>query len=119
MNEKIPVANNTKMPVYVAGMMIPPGETRHFDPDQVPAELRPAPAVDEVQAAPADPMADLVKHKVADIVAVLPSLSDADLARLLDLDAADGSPRKGVAEAVAAEQLKRAADLAGGGNENG
>jgi hypothetical protein len=30
MNE-FQVLNNTDSPMYVAGMMIPPGETRHFD----------------------------------------------------------------------------------------
>jgi hypothetical protein len=115
MNTKIPVSNNTAMPIYVGGLMIPPGETRHFEAHQVPAHLRPQPAEAAPEPAPADPLAELVKHKVADVAAALPDLSDEDLARVLELDAADGNARKGVAEAVAAEQLRRAAEQSGGG----
>ena len=64
MNQKIPVTNSGAMPMYVAGLMIPPGETRHFDHDLVPLHLRPAivePEPDETQF---DPLAELIEGTV-------------------------------------------------------
>lgn len=109
MSEKIPVANNTAMPMYVAGCMIPPGETRHFDADQVPPEFRPVAAAATPAAAPAgDPVAELSRGTVAAITAALPGLSLADLELLGDLEHAKGEKaRKGVLSAVAEETLKR------------
>lgn len=115
-DERIAVENKTAMPMYVAGSMIPPGETRHFPCYQVPEHLRPAPsATAEPEAEEVDSLADLVGHSVKDIVEALPQLSDAQLLRVLELDEADGSPRKTLHEAVAAERLRRAADLGQGG----
>ena len=36
---KIGVENRTDSPMYVGGMMIPAGETRHFEPEALPAEI--------------------------------------------------------------------------------
>lgn len=115
-DDRIPVHNATAMPMYVAGAMIPPGETRHFPAHQVPAHLRPAPKEAEPEA-PADPLAELVKRPVKEIEHALSGLSDADLVRLIELDAADGTPRKTLAEEVAEEQLRRASAKAEGGAE--
>lgn len=112
MNEKIPVTNDTKMPIYVAGLMIPAGETRHFDLDQVPPHLRPQPAA-PAPAAPADPLAELLKRKVVDVVSAIPALSDDDLQRLGDLEQT-GAARKTLLGALAEELLKRADSRAGG-----
>lgn len=124
MSEKIPVANNTAMPIYVAGSMIPPGETRHFDADQVPPEFRPVAAAAPAAAPVGDPIAALSRATVAVIKAAIPGLSDADLELLGDLEQAKGGQaRKGVLEAVAEETLKRGeANLnkpAGGQGEQG
>lgn len=110
---KIPVHNNTKMPMYVAGLMIPAGETRHFEENQVPSHLRPAPVADAVDA-PADPLVELLDHKVADVAAALAELSDADLETLGSMEQAAENPRKGVLHAIAEETLRRA-DAAQGG----
>lgn len=109
MTEKIPVSNTTAMPIYVAGLMIPPGETRHFDAAQVPAEYRPVlPPV--VAAAPPDPLDDLLGHSVKDVVARLPELSDTDLERLGDLEQAKGDDaRKTLLGAIAEAMLERSA----------
>lgn len=117
MNERIPVTNTTAMPMYVAGLMIPPGETRHFDAEQVPAHLRPV-AADPEPEAWIDPLEAVAAQPVKAIVDLLPEMPDTDLVRLLELDEADGSPRKTLHEAVAAEQLRRASAKAEGGESD-
>ena len=108
MNEKIPVHNNTAMPMYVGAAMIPPGETRHFDVDHVPPELRPVKAAPIVEPPP-DDLAVLLESNVKDIVALLPAASDADLERLGDLEQAKGdAARKTLLAAIAEENLRRA-----------
>jgi hypothetical protein len=120
MNERIPVLNNTAMPMYVAGMMIPPGETRHFDAEQVPAHLRPVAVEAEAEAdAWVDPLEALVAKSVKAIIESFPDLSDMDLARVLELDAASETPRKTLHEAVTAEQLARATAKAEGAGAEG
>lgn len=118
MNEKIPIYNNTAMPIYVGGAMIPPGETRHFDIEQVPHHLRPAaPAVEE-EVAP-NPLADILGHSVKDIVAMLPALHDDDLVAIGEAEQRAEKPRTTLLGAIAEEQLKRAEAKAAGGNGDG
>lgn len=106
---KIPVYNNTGIPIYVGTAMILPGETRHFDEQDVPHHLHPVkPEPEVVDETPGDPFADLLKGKVADVVAALRDLSDADLERLGEVEQLSENPRKGVLAAVAEEILKRA-----------
>lgn len=100
------IENKTMMPLFVAGVMIPPGETRHFEDDQIPPEHREP----ETAAAPepeADLMAELAAKNAATVIAALEGLSSEDLARL-QLIEADGKARKTVMEGIAAEGLKRA-----------
>lgn len=68
-----------------------------------------APIAGDEQAARA---ASLLDGKVADITAALPSLDDAALAQLL-ADEQAGKNRKGVVDAIVAEQAARAAAGAG------
>lgn len=106
MNEKIPVENKTAMPMYVGGLMIPPGETRHFDAHQVPAHLLPtAPKVIE-EPAP-DPLLAILLGAVAAVMIGLPTLTDEELDRLAALET-EGKNRKGVLGGIAAEKLVRA-----------
>lgn len=97
------IENNTKSPMYVAGVMIPPGEGAMVD---VPHE--------EVQAladqAPtlAEQTAILLKDKVATIVESLPNLNDDALDMMTALESAAEKPRKGVVEALANEKIRRA-----------
>jgi hypothetical protein len=105
----VPYTNNKPHNQHIGGRVIRPGETRMVDaslvPNATPEEAAPGPA------AP-NPLAELVKKKVKDIEAALPTLSDAELDEVLKLDGADatdGQPRKGVAEAIAEEKLRRAA----------
>lgn len=112
MNREIPVHNPGKTTMYVGGCAIPPGETRILSADLVPAHLvapkapKPVinePSVDEVLGA-------MLKGTVADVRAGLALASDEQLTRLAELEdkANGGAGRKGVAEAIAEEQLMRA-----------
>lgn len=105
---KIPVRNNSAMPIYVGAAMVPPGETRHFDKQDVPHHLRPVEQVEAVVEAPADPLAELLKGNVKEVVAALAGLSIADIERLGDLEQ-QGHARKGVLNAIADIQLNHAA----------
>lgn len=113
MEKRIPVINNTNMSIYVGSNIVPPGETRDFPESQVPMHLRPADADSnaaetEPDIQPEDPLAELLRHKIADVEAALPSLSDADVERLGELEQLDDNPRKGVLSAIGEEVLKRA-----------
>lgn len=104
---KIPVTNTTAMPIYVGAAMIPAGETRHFDEQDVPAHLRPV-AEPVAEAVPADPLLEILAGSVASIAAALADLNDTDLARLEQAEH-DGKARKGVLVAMAEARLQRAA----------
>lgn len=112
--DKVAVTNINAMPIYVGGQMIPAGETRHFDEDQVPENLRPPKEEAEPEAAPMDPMQALAEGKVSDITAALPALNDADLEHLGEIEQAKGdAARKTLLSAIAEETIKRAEALGG------
>lgn len=118
MNHKIPVTNTTAMPMYVAGQMIPPGETRHFDADQVPPLLRPAAPEPEAEK-PIDAMEELIGHSVKDITALLPSLADEQLERLGDIEQAKGDAARKTLLSAIAEQILTNAEAKAGGSVGG
>lgn len=103
----IPVRNNGRMPLYVGGIMVPPGETRILPAHHVPEHLRPVTPTPAIEAPP-DPLAVLLEENVATVKDSLATLSTEELARVEQLETAAGSPRKGVLDAVAAERLARA-----------
>ena len=103
---KVPVHNHTEMPIYVGVSMILPGETRHFDPQDVPHHMRPS---EEEIAALEDPMAELAGGTVADAVARIPTLSLPDLERLGELEQT-GKARVTLLSAIAEEILNREQD---------
>jgi len=108
---KIPVTNNTKRTMFVHGIMIPGGETRHIDENDVPLHLRPAPAnvEEEKPAAPAaDPLAELATRPVKEITAAMQELSTESLERLRVIEEASDTPRKTLLAAIDEEILDRA-----------
>lgn len=109
---RVPIENNGLMPLYVAGVMIPPGETRHFDDDQLPPEFRQAAPAASADV-PLDPLMEIVAMKVDEIAKGLADLSGDELDRLEMLEA-EGKNRKGVIAAVVEERLRRADSQAGG-----
>lgn len=124
---RIPVTNNTAMPIYVGSAMIPAGETREFEENDVPLHLRPAqapaepvkPALSPEEQAEADAAAAKAKREaeiaviraksVKDAREHFSELSDEDLATLEALEQAEDEPRKTLLEAITEEQLQRAA----------
>ena len=107
---KIPVTNNTKMPMYVGASMIPPGETRHFDEQDVPHHLRPTPPDLPLSGGEkGDPLAALLQGNVKSVADALNGLSTEEVERLGELEQA-GQNRKGVLSAVAELLLGRAAN---------
>jgi hypothetical protein len=111
---KIPVTNNTKMPIYVGAYMVPAGETRHFEEHEVPEHLQPVPATPAEPEPAVDPLQDLVAQSTAEqVIAALPGLSTEDLERLGDIEQArtrdhKPAPRKSVLSAIAETLLERA-----------
>jgi hypothetical protein len=108
---KIPVTNNGKTMMYVGSSIIPPGETRHFDENEVPPSLRPTPP--DLPTTPGLPLsgeealAEQLLGTVADIAAALSDMALADIERLGELEQT-GQARKGVLAAIAETLLKRA-----------
>ena len=105
---KIPVKNNTAMTIYVGATAILPGETRHFEEDEVPHHLRPAQPEEEAPAAKNDPLAELLKGGVKDVVAALNGMLLTDIERLGVLEQ-QGQARKGILGVIADIQLKAGA----------
>ena len=106
---KVPVTNNKAAPIYVGAYMIPAGETRHFEEEDVPPHLRPQPVVQPVVEEPKDPLALLAARPVKEIQAALPELKLEELERLGELEQLKGEAgRKTLLSAIAEELLKRA-----------
>lgn len=106
--DKIAIENKTQMPMYVAGQMIPPGEFRHFNKDQVPAEHLPA-EEEAPEPEPEDSIMLLSKMSVKVIMDKFTELSDADLERLGELEQAKGDDaRTTLLGGISSEMLHRA-----------
>jgi hypothetical protein len=104
--ERIAIENKGKMPMWVAGQMIPAGEIRHFDKTMVPREHWPqeeAPAEEEV----VDPFKQLLEHNVKTVVAALETMSREDLKKLGEMEQA-GAGRRGVLGPIAEKLLSQA-----------
>ena len=113
--EQVPIENKGKSPIFVGGVMILPGETRHFADDLLPPEFRSAaPVVAEAEAG--DPLAELLEGNVAKVTGGLDLLNREWLVQLEALELS-GKKRKGVLAAIAEELLRRADDFATEGGE--
>lgn len=111
--DRVPVTNRTNMPIYVAGVMIPAGETKHFPAHHAPAHLRDDTPEPIAPAAPENPIQTLLSGKVPEIIATLPGMSDEDYAALKQAEEGAAKPRKGLLNAFAEEDLRRANEKAG------
>lgn len=107
---KHPIHNPGSSPMYVAGVLIPPGETMHFDTEQLPPEHQPK-APEPVPEEVPDLVAEIHGMSAPNILKVLPDLSFEDLARLRGMEEA-GKNRKTVIEGIAVIELKRAESIA-------
>lgn len=102
--DKIPFTNETDRFMHVGGVMIPPHDTRDVDPRLLAGATTesPAPAAEDD-----DPLLAILAAKVGAAIVGLPALSNEELARLGELEAAHKN-RKTLIEAIAVEQLARA-----------
>ena len=98
---KVMHQNTGTTPIYVGGVLIPPGSAR-----EVPAYAVPA-AAPEAASPKEDPVLILLDGNVKEVTEALPALSDADLDRVEVAETA-GKTRKGVLEAIAADRIRRA-----------
>jgi len=105
---QVPIHNSGQTNRYIGGICIPPGETRLID-----ARLLPPEPAAEPDAPVADPIGDLLKLSVREIVADLGEFDDETLSRIEERELAAGSPRKTLLEAIAQEKLKRADAIQG------
>jgi hypothetical protein len=116
------VENTTNSPMWVSGVMIPPGEGREV---MVPDEA--SVLTDVVEDAPDldAPLRELLAGNVSVVVAGLDGLSEATLTRLQELENATEKPRKGVLNALAdkliaiADDKLKGEDLSAGNGEPG
>lgn len=104
---KIPVTNNTQNYLPVGATLIPPGETRHFEEEDVPHHLRPNAPTDKPAEPPVDPLVELLKGNVPSVVAALDGMLIADIERLSEIEM-QGQYRKGVLGPIAAILLNNA-----------
>jgi hypothetical protein len=108
--KQIPVYNAGPNLLPVGGMMIPPGETRHVPEIHVPKHLMPG-AQPKQEAPKQDEILALLDGTIPEIIAALPGLSADDYARLKTAEE-NGKTRKGLLDAFAEEDLRRAAEQA-------
>ena len=101
MNE-IPVCNDGDSPKYIGGYMIPAGETK-----MIPAHVLAKRQLETHIETVADPFALLLDANVETVSNGLPALSDDDL-NVVEIMEASGLKRKGVAQAIDRERLRRA-----------
>ncbi|WP_374349624.1 hypothetical protein [Chitinimonas sp.] len=112
----LPYSNDTDTVVYIGNVTIPPGQTREVEATLHPDFL--APAAEQQEAPDADPLAELLDHKVADVQAALAGLSVAELERLGELEQAAPQPRKGVLGAIAEAILAAGSKTAENGDNS-
>lgn len=107
---KKPYTNETPNTIYPGGVCIPPGQTRDVDEQFHPDYAAPEPE----EAAPVDPVAQILGHSVSAIKDMLPALSDAELEALGAAEQLADKPRTTLLAAIAEEILTRAEKKAGG-----
>ena len=94
------IENTTNSPLYVGGLMIPPGEGYMVDVPNEPLDCV-APEIETL----AEKVADLLKSKVADIVKGLPELNGDALAMMSALENQAAKPRASLLVAIADAQI--------------
>lgn len=101
---KKPFENKTNSPMYVSGVMVPPGEMVLVDvPDDAPQGAPDAPHLTL-----AEQVFELLAGKVAAVTAALPGLSEDALAMAQALEEGAPKPRQTLLTALANERIARA-----------
>lgn len=107
---KHPVSNTTAMTIYVGSSAVLPGETRHFELEDIPLHLRP-PVEEEVpvEESADDVLTAVLAMNVKDASAKLKDLTTEQLEKLGELEQKRDGPRRTLLSAIAEESLNRAA----------
>lgn len=108
MNKTV-IHNDSDQPRYVAGRLIPPGESRAFSTHELPVEHRAAVVQVAAQTDPFAVVKDLLALPLKDLVPRLPGLPARQLEQLEQLENQSDKPRKGLLNEITAEVLRRAA----------
>ena len=113
--------NDTNAPKLMGGKLVPPGEGREVEDAHLPTgELPSAEGVPEEDTPPdmsaerLKNLVDLLANPLATVIPALAEHSDETLADLAQIEAEHGTPRVTLLNAIAALQLKRAQEQAGG-----
>ncbi|MDH5633616.1 MAG: hypothetical protein OEZ10_11550 [Gammaproteobacteria bacterium] len=123
---KVSFTNKTDKPISVGPVTVFPGKTREVEQNHLHGQPGyQAPEKPAEDAAPS-PVLELLDGNIKDIAAAIqardengkPVISDDDLAALKSAEQ-DGNTRKGVMEAIAAEELLRATEEADAGTGGG
>ena len=107
----IPVINRGRTSRFVAGRLVPPGETRILPEEAVPADLRPGRGTPSEPAPDleADPLLGLLDRPIKEIKPALEGLSIEDLRRLRDAEEA-GNTRSTLMAFLDEEIMRQAAE---------
>ncbi len=112
---RVTVHNPTGMPIFVGSTMIPAGDSRDFDEQNVPEHLlppAPAPAEAPPEAAAGEiGLAAMAKRPAKELLEMLPAMRAEHLAELEAIENA-GAQRKTLLAAIAERRLALAADAA-------
>ncbi len=87
---KVPVHNASKSPMYIAGRMVAPGETRHFEENEVPHKYRPQAAAEVVDAPAGDAIDQLLAKPLAEILEAVKTMSKEEVNALGEREHAKG-----------------------------
>ncbi len=101
---KVPYTNTQEHTVHIDGKAIKSGDTRDVEETMIPSYQ---PVAQSFEPAP-DQVTELLQEKVADIVAALPTLEEADFVRLAKMEEESEKPRTSLMKAMAAEEIRRA-----------
>ena len=116
MDQDIPITNDGANVRYVAGIAIPPGETRIVPSHLVPKHLHPGaqaeastpPADDLDDEVPGQALLDLLQKNVATVADATTQLTMEELDELEALEQQTQAPRKGVLDAITKARLHQA-----------
>lgn len=104
---KIAYTNTGNTVAHVGGKSIPPGETREVEESMLPS-FTTAPTKSAKPEPEANPLAEILAHSVKDITALLPAMSDGELAALGEAEQLAAKPRTTLLGAIAEVMLARA-----------
>lgn len=112
---KIHVCNVSASAIFVGSIMVPPGETRLFEPHEVPPEYRTAAPDEAAPEASENPLLVLSELPISRLALGLPALTDDELDQLEILEQQKDKPRAGALAEITAERLRRAESTTPGG----